>query len=194
MRTGSTGNIIIASVIRPPESKVDVVRKFPTLTTLKHLREFLSVINFPPRVIPCCAHNLRLLTPLLRKDSENRPKLNWSAETEIKFNNAWEAFARATLVANPQSRAPTRLITNAYDAAVGAVLQQFLGRTGKPSHFCPTSLAHRKHATSPLGGNSFNIPRHQTPLHLLEGCLLDILTEHCPFGFAYISNYNTYSA
>lgn len=82
------GHLVTPSGIRPLDTKVDAIRNFPIPLTLKHLREFLGLINFHRRFIPHCASILHPLTILLRKTNQARPTLNWNADAETAFINA----------------------------------------------------------------------------------------------------------
>ena len=98
------------------------------------------------------------------------------------FNTTKDALANGTLHSYPKLDAPTCLMTDASDAAVGAVLQQLVDGTWQPISFISKKLrpAETRHST-------FN----QEPLavymaikhfrHFREGRHFYVLTDHKPF-------------
>lgn len=65
------------------------------------------------------------LHSLLKGKSQS---LTWTDEATASFNATKEALANASLLAYPTPDAPTCLMTDASDTAVGAVLQQHTHR------------------------------------------------------------------
>lgn len=128
------GHHISSAGISPLPSKVDAVQKFPTPTSLRKLREFLGLVNFYRRFIPRCALLLWPLTELLRRTS--RPSgFTWTPREDAAFLAVKNALAEATLLVFPQDDAPTDVMVDASDTAVGAVLQQFIDDDWKPLAF-----------------------------------------------------------
>ena len=125
------GHHVSSKGIRPVDTKVEVIRKFPQPTTARHLREFIGLINFYHRFIPHCAQILQPLNTLLAATRPSQP-LPWTEETTRAFTNIKEALAQATLLSHPKPSAPTCIVT---DRAVGAVLQQFIDGI-----WCPISF------------------------------------------------------
>lgn len=120
--------------IRPLEAKVQVIREFPQPSTQRKLREFLGLINFYRRFIPDCAAILHPLSSLLKHTKRPSDPLEWSDVTTTAFSQIKEALANTSLLVHPTSDAPTCLMTDASDAAVGAVLQQYI-----EGQWCPIS-------------------------------------------------------
>ena len=107
--------------IRPLDSKVEVVRQFPMPNSVRQLREFLGLVNFYHRFVPRCAHTLQPLNALLSGSRGPAQQLVWTEEAVAAFT---QALASASLLNHPKPSAPTCIVTDASDTAVGAVLQQ----------------------------------------------------------------------
>ena len=107
--------------ISPLDSKVQAIRAFVTPTNQRQLREFLGLINFYYRFIPSCAHILRSLNSCLSSQSK---ELQLTPDAVEAFVAIKEALADATLLAYPQPNATIAIMTDPFDSAVGAVLQQ----------------------------------------------------------------------
>lgn len=108
------------------EDKVKVIREFPRPTSLRKLREFLGLVNFHRRFIPQCAKIPKPMTDLLKTKKGPSSEVPRSEEVASAFSTVKEALANATLLVHPLPDAPTRLLTDASDTAVGDVLQQQL--------------------------------------------------------------------
>ena len=65
----------------------------------------------------------KLVSPL--KDNSTPHTSN--DETQSAFNQIKDTLADATLLTHPKLEAPTCIMTDASDTAVGAVLQQYIG-------------------------------------------------------------------
>ena len=118
--------------IHPLEQKVEIIRTFPQPTSQRKLRQFPGLVNFYRWFIPSCAHILQPLHHLLSGSPKNDRRLEWNSEAEAAFVAIKEALADATLLVHPHVDAPTSLITDASDTAVGAVLQQQIDSVWSP--------------------------------------------------------------
>ena len=98
----------------------------------------MGLVNFYHRFVPQCAQILHPLNALL---SAIRPaqQLIWTEEATTAFNDIKQALAQATLLNYPKPSAPTCIISDAFDIAVGAVLQQLIGDV-----WCPISYFSKK--------------------------------------------------
>ena len=119
------GHLVDSQGIRPLEEKVQVIHDFPQLVTRYDLRQFLGLINFYHRFIPNGAQLLQPLNNLLSTTSPNKP-IQWTDQATTAFHNSKQALAQATLLFHPKPDAPTCIMTDASDVAVGAVLQQLI--------------------------------------------------------------------
>lgn len=92
-------------------------------------------MNFYHRFLP---HSAELMQPLHALLSKGKPKsqaLAWTDSAVAAFDATKEALANASLLSYPQSDAPTCLMTDASDTAVGAVLQQHINGSWHPISF-----------------------------------------------------------
>ena len=97
------------------------MKDFPTPTSLHKLREFLGLVNF---YIPNCASILAPLNSLLATSTGKDHKLSMSEEATTAFSTIKESLANTTLLTHPKPFAPTCIMSDASDMAVGAALQQ----------------------------------------------------------------------
>ena len=84
---------------------------------------FHRSVNFYHRFIPRGAELLQPLHALLNSMSKLQ-ELTWNKEAIAAFKATKEALGNATLLYYPKPDAPTCLMTDAPNIAVGAVLQQ----------------------------------------------------------------------
>jgi len=66
-------------------------------------------------------------------------QLSWTEETTTAFNATKDALAQASLLNHPVPAAPTCIVTDTPDTAVGAVLQQLVDGI-----WCPISYFSKK--------------------------------------------------
>ena len=125
------GHVVDENGIRPLGFKVSAVVNFPLPQSQRQLRQFLGLINFYHRFIPCCAQILQPLYSLLTS-TPARSTISWTDDFVNVFSNAKKALAEATLLFHPKPDAPTAIMSDASDIAVGAVLQQFIDNQWKP--------------------------------------------------------------
>ena len=118
--------------IQPLEDKISVIRDFPQPTSQRKLREFLGLVNFYHRFIPNCADILLPLNNLLSTAKTTTQELPWNANTAEAFQAVKDTLANATLLVHPKPNAPTCIMSDASDRAVGAVLQQCIGDHWQP--------------------------------------------------------------
>ena len=171
--------------IRPLEEKVDAVRHFPRPTSQRKLRQFLGLINFYHRFIPGCARILQPLHLLLTGSTKSDRALVWTPDAKAAFIAIKEALADATLLVHPQADAPTCLITDASDVAVGAVLQQKINSVWSPIAFFSRKLQPAETRYSTFDRELLAVYlaiRHFR--HFVEGRSFFVVTDHKPLTFA----------
>ena len=98
--------------------------EFPQPAIPRKLWEFLGLVNFYHRFIPNAARILQPLHQLLQATKDGKAKLSWTDETTTAFQASKQALANASLLSYPKPDAPTSIMCDASDSAVGAVLQQ----------------------------------------------------------------------
>ena len=140
--------------------------------------------------LPHCAQLMRPLHSLLSKGKSKSQSLTWTDEAVASFNTTKDSLANASLLSYPQSDAPTCLMTDASDTAVGAVLQQHINSTWRPTLFFSRKMTRystfdREKLAVYLAIKHFR--------HFLEGRSFHILTDHKPLTFALHARSNRYS-
>ena len=114
-----------SSRIRLLHDKVLVIQDFAQPDTHHGLRKFLGIINFYHRFIPKCAQLVQLLNAILSSKSEQ--SIQWTDVTTKAFIDIKHALAQATLMFHPpKPDAPTYIMTDASNVAMGTVLQQLI--------------------------------------------------------------------
>ena len=174
--------------IQPLEEKVDTVRHFPRPTSQRKLRQFLGLVNFYHRFIPGCARILQPLHNMLTGSSKSDQRLVWTPDAEAALTEVKEALSNATLLVHPQSDAPTCIITDVSDIAVGAVLQQQINFVWSP-------LAYFSRKLSPAETRYSTFDRELLVVYLaikhfrhsIKGRQFFIITDHKPLTFALAS-------
>ena len=188
------GHHVDSQGIRPLEEKVKVICEFPQPTTQRKLREFLGLINFYHRFIPGCADLLHPLNTLLASSNDGSKSLPWSEEATAAFATAKEALAKATLLSHPKPEAPTNIVTDASEMAVGAVLQQQIG-----NQWCPITYFSRKLKPAETRYSTFDRELLAIYLaikhfrHFVEGRTFHVLTDHKPLVYALSTHSDTYT-
>ena len=180
------GHHVDATGIHPLEEKVQVVREFPLPTTQRKLREFIGLVNFYRRFIPSCATILQPLNSLLKHTKRPSDAPVWTDDATTAFNRIKHALANASLLVHPTLDAPTSVITDASDVAVGAVLQQYIN-----GQWCPLSFFSR--ALKPAETRYSTYDRELLAIYLairhfryfLEGRHFHVLTDHKPLIYAF---------
>ena len=187
------GHYVTAQGIQPLPDKVQAIQQFPHPTTQQKLREFLGLINFYHQFIPHCADILRPLHSLL---TTNKAKqlLTWDEHTMKAFNDIKQAMADASLLAYPQTDAPTNIMTDASSNAVGAVLQQQVDNAWRPIAFFSKTLKPRETKYSTFDRELLAVYlaiKHFR--YFIEGRQFQILTDHKPLVFALQSHSDKYT-
>ena len=75
------------------------------------------------------------LNQLLTHPKDKSSPLVWTDEALSAFNKTKKALANAVLLKHVNLNAPTCLMTDASDAVIGAVLQQYINNIWQPIAF-----------------------------------------------------------
>ena len=179
------GHLVSSKGIQPLEEKVQVIRAFPKPTSQRKLREFIGLVNFYRRFLPACAAIMEPLHLQLTHHKGKSAPLEWTEEACAAFERTKTALADATLLIHPKMNAPTCLMTDASDTAVGAALQQFVEGYWQPIAFFSKKMkpAETRYSTfdRELLAMYLSIKHFR---HFLEGRPFHILTDHKPLTFA----------
>ena len=187
------GHHVDSAGIRPLECKIEAIRNFPQPTTQKKLRQFLGMINFYHRFIPNCASIVQPLNSLLSHKNAGK-SLIWDDTTNTAFQTIKDTLANATLLVHPELNAPTCIMTDASDVAVGAVLQQYVQSQWQPISYFSRQL-------SPTETRYSTYDRELLAIYLavkyfryfVEGRQFYILTDHKPLTYTFSTHSDRYS-
>ena len=179
------GHLASSKGIQPLEEKVQVIRTFPQPTSQRKLRDFIGLVNFYRSFLPTCAAIMEPLHLLLTHPKDRSASLEWTEEALAAFDKTKAALADATLLIHPKMNAPTCLMTDASDIAIGAALQQFVDGYWQPIAFFPKKMkpAETRYSTfdRELLAIYLSIKHFR---HFLEGRSFHVLMDHKPLTFA----------
>jgi hypothetical protein len=114
------GLVISEGRISMDPAKVDGITKWPPPRNLKQLQAFLGFCNFYRRFILGYSHVARPLFNLTKKDTP----FHWPPDADAAFQTMKDAFITAPVLALPDHTRPFRLVVDASDYAIGAILEQ----------------------------------------------------------------------
>ena len=175
------GHLVSSEGIRPVEDKVQAIRAFPQPTSQRQLREFIGLVNFYRRFLPSCAAIMHPLNQLLTHPKDKSAHIEWTEEALSAFSKTKEALADATLLTHPKLNAPTCLMTDASDNAVGAALQQYIGSSWQPIAFFSKKMKPAETRYSTFDRELLAIYLSLKHFrHFLEGRSFHISTDHKP--------------
>ena len=179
------GHHVSSDGIRPLENNVQTIRSFPHPTSQRKLRQFIGLVNFYRRFIPQCAKIMQPLHLLLTHPKDKSSLITWTEETTAAFNAIKSSLADATLLTHPVLEAPTCIMTDASDFAVGGVLQQLID-----GHWHPISYFSK--VLKPAETRYSTFDRELLAVYLsikhfryfVEGRTFHVLTDHKPLVYA----------
>lgn len=110
---------------KPLPEKVQAIQNFPKLQTIKQMRQFLGMLNFYRRFIPGAAKDqAKLNETLTDPKSKEKIPIIWTSDLDEAFEKTKNSLSRATLLVHSNPQAKLAVITDAFDNATGAVIQQ----------------------------------------------------------------------
>ncbi|KAM2374917.1 hypothetical protein ACFXTH_043762 [Malus domestica] len=121
------GHIISEKGMEVDKSKIDLVRHLPSPTSVREVRYFLGHAGFYRRFIKDFLKVSQLLCRLLQKDVA----FDFNKECMTSFKQLKELLTMAPIIVPPDWSLPFKLMYDASDYALGAVLGQ---RKDKRSH------------------------------------------------------------
>ena len=101
-------------------TKIQVIRDWPTPTTLTELQNFLGIANFYRRFMLGFSHITWPLSQVTKGGA--REKLFWSEPQKKAFAELKNCLCSAVVLTLPDLQQPFEIETNASDYAIGAVL------------------------------------------------------------------------
>jgi hypothetical protein len=106
--------------VRMDPAKVQGITQWPRLKKIKEIQSFLGFCNFYRHFI----HDYSKIThPLFQLTKKDTPS-DWSSNHQKAFDTLIHEFTTAPVLMLPDRARPFRLITDASDFAIGAILEQ----------------------------------------------------------------------
>ena len=112
--------------IRTHPDKIETIKFFPTPSNTKAVCSFLGLASYYRGYVYQFAKIAHPLTQLLRKDA-SKNRFMWTSECETYFQTLKSKLVSAPILALPCFGEPFKLYTDAFDFAVGCVLEQVQG-------------------------------------------------------------------
>ncbi|GJW94239.1 reverse transcriptase domain-containing protein [Tanacetum coccineum] len=122
--------------LKVDKAKIDVISKLPPLTNIKDIRCFLRHARFYRKFIKDFSKISRPLTKLLEKDTE----FKFNDECHKAFNSLREKLACTPVIVSPNWNLPFKLMCDASEFAVGAILGQKDSKHFHPIYFASKTL------------------------------------------------------
>lgn len=169
--------------VRPAEAKIKVLQQFPPPRTRKELRRFLGMAAFYKKF---CKDYSEIVLPLTKLSS---PKLTfvWSDECQLAFQRIKDMLTAHPVLAIPSFDKPFKLLTDASNVGMGAVLVQ----EGQEGEDHPVAYFSKKFDRHQL--NYSTIEKEALALvsslrhfahYLKNGCTpVHVFTDHNPLVF-----------
>ena len=114
------GHIVSEEGIRPNPEGIEKVKNWPTPQCVKHVQQFLGLANYFRKFIQGYSKLATPLTDLTKKEV----KWNWTSKCQDTFDHIKECLTIAPLLKMPDPGKPFKVIADASQTAVGAVLMQ----------------------------------------------------------------------
>lgn len=188
------GHLVDSRGIRPLEENLQSVRTFPQPTTQRKLREFLGLVNFYHRFLPHCAELLQPLNSLLTSSKDSTKAIRWTDKAIDAFTAVKDTLADVALLSRPKPDAPTCIMADASNVAVGAVLQQRFGDEWHPISYFSKKLRPAETRYSAFDRELLAVYlaiKHFR--HFVEDRTFYVLTEHKPLSYALSSQSDHYT-
>nr|GEZ75208.1 reverse transcriptase domain-containing protein [Tanacetum cinerariifolium] len=132
----SKGHKILKSGIKVDRAKVDVIAKLPHLTTVKGVRSFLGHAGCYRRFIQDFSRIARPMTHLLEKETP----FVFSKECVDAFDTLKKKLTEDSILVVPDWNLPFKLMCDASDFTIGAVLGQRKTKHFKPIHYTSKTI------------------------------------------------------
>lgn len=180
------GYKVSSAGIKPLESKVEAISKFPLPKTVKELRRFLGMINFYRKFIPNAAKTQAPLHALLTDNVKGSHPVNIVDDALKAFEECKISLCHATLLAHPDLNAKIAIVTDASDTAIGAALHQYKDDAWEPLAFFSRKLSPPQVKYSPYDRELLAIYEGIRYFrYMLEARHFTIYTDHKPICYAF---------
>ena len=161
---------------------------------MQKIARILGLLNFYYRFVNNCACIIKLLNDLSSTVKNDTQKLQWSDQAAVAFTNIKQALVSATLLFHPKQDAPTSIMMDASDYAVGAVLQKYVDQ-----QWCPIAYFSKKLKPSESKYSTYDRELLAVYLaikhfqHFIEGRTFTVFTDHKPLTYSLSSTSDRYT-
>ena len=114
------GHVIGAGGVRVDESKIELVKKWPTPRSTRDVRSFVGYCSYYRRYVKNFASIVAPLNRLLQKDVE----FDWTPDCEVSFQQLKTMMSSTPILSYPDMAKEFILATDASTSAIGWVLSQ----------------------------------------------------------------------
>jgi ribonuclease HI len=114
------GHIVSRDGIKIDPSRVEAIQTLVVPRNIKEIQSFLGKINFLRRFIPNFAEIVKLITDMLRKNSE----VKWTTEAKASFDHIKKVISEAPVLASPDYLKEFFIFSFASEHTLAAVLLQ----------------------------------------------------------------------
>ena len=112
------GHIVGQGQVRPLDTKIQTIAKFPIPTSRKELTRFLGMAGYHRNV---CLNFLEIAAPLTRLLSK-KVKFVWTDDCQLAFDKVKLLLQKSPVLKSPDYEKPFKLIIDSSDVGTGAVL------------------------------------------------------------------------
>ena len=182
------GHTVSSAGSAPLPQKVQAVLDFPPPATALEMWRFCGMVNFYCRFVP---HLSVTMDPLFKSSAglSKKDVITWTPAMSAAFQLTKEALSSATMLVHPHPSAPTSLTTDASEAGIGAVLEQFTAGSWKPLAFFSKSFKPAERKYSAFDRELLAV--HAAIRHFkyfLEGRTFTVFTDHKPLTTALLKS------
>ena len=117
------GHMVGHDGIRPDPRKTALVRDWPKPQTITHVRSFLGLTNYFRRFVQGYSKLAQPLFDLLKKPDPGK-RVTWTKQCQEAFDGLKAALTDPPVLSIPDFSKPFKVICDASDGAIGAVLLQ----------------------------------------------------------------------
>lgn len=114
------GHVVGQDGIKVDPAKVQTIRDWPDLRSVKDVQSFLGLVNYYRRFVPSYALVALPLSEMIKKDVQ----FTWGPSQQAAFAFLKQALVSAPVLAIFDPKKPVTVHTDASDFAIGAVLMQ----------------------------------------------------------------------
>ena len=122
------GHLISDESIQPLPEKLESIVKMPVPQNAKQVKQFLGLVGYYRKFVPCFSDIARPLTQLTRKNEG----FNWSSECDKCFHMLKDYLQEALILRYPDPTADYILYTDASKYTYAGVLTQSINGTDHP--------------------------------------------------------------